>query len=66
MNNNNLSVDSKLLQQVIEAGTLTSNDSSVNLALKEFIQKRKQLEIIELFGTMDPDIEPYSKKLRDR
>ncbi len=28
---------------------------TVNIALKEFVSRRKQLEILELFGNLDPD-----------
>lgn len=61
-----INIDENLLREAQKLSLLEPKEETVSLALKEFIQKRKQSEIIELFGTMDPDIEPYSKKFRYR
>ena len=61
----NLAIDDKLLKaaQVI-AGMRTKKDT-VNLALKEFIQRHEQKKIIGIFGTMDFD-EDYDYKAMRR
>ena len=51
----NLAIDTQLLEEALKVGCLRTKKETVNLALREFVNRRKQLEIIELFGTMDPD-----------
>ena len=51
----NLSIDLDLLKTARQAGHLRTKKETVNLALKEFVNRRKQLEITKLFGTMEPD-----------
>ena len=51
----NLSINQGLLSEALELSGLKTKKDTVNLALKEFIYRRKQVEIIDLFGTMDPD-----------
>jgi Arc/MetJ family transcription regulator len=51
----NLSIDLDLLEAARQAGHLRTKKETVNLALKEFVNRRKQLEITKLFGTMEPD-----------
>ena len=62
----NLAIDDHLLQEALEISGLKTKKDTVNLALKEFVNKRKQMEIVELFGTMDPDPEYDYKKGRYR
>ena len=45
---------------------MKTKKDTVNLALKEFVDRRKQLEIIKLFGKMDPDPDYDFKKGRTR
>ncbi len=51
----NLSIDPKLLVKALEVSGLKTKKETVNLALQEFINRHKQLEILDLFGKMDPD-----------
>ena len=51
----NLDIDQKLLQEAVKYGNHKTKKSAVNEALAEYVQKRKQLGIIELFGTLDWD-----------
>lgn len=51
----NLAIDPELLEEARRVGGLRTKKDTVNLALKEFVGRRRQLEITELFGTMDPD-----------
>ena len=62
----NLAIDPDLLQEALEVSGLKTKKDTVNLALKELINKRKQLEIIGLFGRMDPDSDYDHKKGRGR
>ena len=62
----NLAINDKLLQEALEISGLKTKKDTVNLALQEFVNKRKQMEILNLFGTMDPDPEYDYKKGRYR
>jgi hypothetical protein len=62
----NLAIDPELLQEALEVSGLRTKKDTVNLALKELINRRKQLEIIDLFGKMDPDPDYDYKKGRGR
>jgi len=62
----NLAIDPELLQKALEVSGLKTKKETVNLALKELIDMRKQLEIIGLFGKMDPDPDYDYKKGRFR
>ena len=57
----NLSIDPKLLEEALKIGGFSTKKDTVNQALLEFIQKRKQQEIIELFGNFPCD-EDYDYK----
>jgi len=60
----NLSIDDKLLNLAQRIGNLKTKKDTVNQALREFIEKRKQKEIIDLFGKFDPDPDYDYKKGR--
>ncbi len=60
----NLAIDDNLLHEALKISGLRTKKDTVNLALKEFVDKRKQMEIIELFGKMDPDPDYDYKKGR--
>ncbi len=62
----NLAIDDQLLEQVQEIGNFKTKKDTVNLALKEFVNRRKQLEIIDLFNQMEPDSDYDYKKVRQR
>ena len=62
----NLAIDMELLEEAREVGHLRTKKETVNLALKEFVNRRKQLEITKLFGTMDPDSGYDYKEARRR
>lgn len=51
----NLALDPKLLDQVLELSGETTKKAAVTLALKEFIARREQKRIAELFGQLDWD-----------
>ena len=51
----NLAIDPDLLKKALEVSGLKTKKDTVNMALKEFINRRRQLELLEIFGKMDPD-----------
>lgn len=62
----NLTIDDALLTEAVKEGGLKTKKATVNEALREFIQRRKQLRIMELFGTIDFDPGYDHKKGRSR
>jgi len=62
----NLSIDRELLETALAVGGLKTKKDTVNLALEEFIQRRKADEVISLFGTIDYYREYDYKKMRTR
>lgn len=56
-----LNINEALLQEALELDNQTDIDLVVELALREYIQRRKRLKILELFGTIDYD-EGYDYK----
>ena len=60
----NLGIDDKLLAEAQEIGGHPTKKATVNEALREYVQRRKQLRIIELFGTIDYDPGYDPKKAR--
>lgn len=53
----NLALDDSLLNLALEVGGFKTKKDTVNAALKEFVERHKQVEVIELFGSLpcDPD-----------
>lgn len=62
----NLAIDDKLLEEAQLICGFKTKRETVNSALKEFVDRRKQLEIIDLFGKLDPDSDYDYKKARKR
>lgn len=60
----NLAIDDELLDTAKEIGRHKTKRAAVNEALREYIQRRKQLEIIELFGKVEFDDDYDYKKQR--
>jgi len=60
----NLAIDENLLLDALKAGNLKTKKDTVNEALREFIQRRKQAEIIKIFGSIDFDPKYNHKKGR--
>ena len=51
----NLAIEDNLIIEAQKLGKHRTKKDTVNEALKEYIQRRKQLEIIRLFGKIDYD-----------
>ena len=62
----NLSIDTNLLETALKTGGLRTKRDTVNLALKEFIQRRKNADILSLFGTVEYDADYDYKEARRR
>lgn len=62
----NLALDDKLIITAQKVGHHKTKKEAVTIALKEYIAKKKQLEIIDLFGTIDLDPQYDYKKARQR
>jgi Arc/MetJ family transcription regulator len=62
----NLAIDDQLLEEALKAGGHKTKKDTVNEALREYIQRRKQLEILSLFGKIDFDPTYDYKRQRRR
>lgn len=62
----NLAIDDKLLEEALQLGGHRTKKATVNEALKEFIQRRKQNKILDLFGQIDYDPAYDHKEQRKR
>ena len=62
----NLAIDNNLLVMAQDIAGIKTKKETVNLALKEFVQRRKQEEIFDLFGSIEYDDDYNYKKLRNR
>jgi len=51
----NLALDDRLIVEAQRAGKHKSKKEAVNAALAEYVQRRKQLRILDQFGTIDFD-----------
>ncbi|MBE9035994.1 type II toxin-antitoxin system VapB family antitoxin [aff. Roholtiella sp. LEGE 12411] len=51
----NLEIDENLIQKALELGGDRTKRAVVEEALREYVQRRKQLKILELFGTIEYD-----------
>jgi Arc/MetJ family transcription regulator len=62
----NLAIDDALIVEAKKIGQHKTKKSAVTEALKEYIQRRKQLQITQLFGTIDYNNDYNYKALRNR
>lgn len=60
----NLAIDDKLLKQAVRVGGHRTKRAAVNEALQEYIQRRKRLQALEAFGTIDFDPKYDYKRAR--
>ena len=52
-----LEIDKTLLQEALDLSNHPTLTTLIEAALREYIQRRKQLKVMELFGTIDYDNE---------
>jgi hypothetical protein len=60
----NLAIDDKLIDEARRVGNHKTKKEAVTTALQEYVQRRKQLEILNHFGTIDFDPEYDYRKIR--
>jgi Arc/MetJ family transcription regulator len=61
----NLAIDDQLINEAKKISGLKTKKAVVTEALKEYIQRRKQMEILNLFGKIDFDPEYDYKAQRN-
>lgn len=62
----NLALDDRLISEAQKLGRHRTKKDAVNAALDEYIRRRRQQEILELFGTIDYDENYDYKKERQK
>jgi hypothetical protein len=60
----NLAIDDKLIDEARRVGNFRTKKEAVTAALDEFIRRRKQLQILDHFGTIDFDADYDHRKMR--
>lgn len=62
----NLALDDRLLDEALRIGGKATKKDTVTEALQEYIARRKQAGVVELFGSVDYDPRYDYKKQRRR
>ncbi len=62
----NLDIDQTLLNEALRLSKLKTKRETVNLALSEYIKRRKQKEILSSFGKIEFEAKYNYKHLRGR
>jgi Arc/MetJ family transcription regulator len=62
----NLAIDDQLLKEAQRVGGHRTKKDTVNEALQEYIQRRQQAKVVELFGKIEFDKAYDYKKQRRR
>ena len=60
----NLALDDGLIEEARQLGGQRTKKDVVTQALVEYIQRRKQLKVLEMFGTVDYEVDFDSKAQR--
>lgn len=60
----NLAIDDGLIEEARQIGHHVTKKAAVTAALNEYIQRRKQVEILSLFGTVLFDLNYDYKRAR--
>ena len=61
----NLALDDNLIAEAQQIGHHATKKAAVTAALQEYVNHRKQLEILKLAGTIDYDPDYDHKKIRE-
>jgi Arc/MetJ family transcription regulator len=51
----NLAIDPKLLKQAVRVSGAKTKTAAVTLALREFVARREQRRLVDLFGSLEWD-----------
>ncbi len=62
----NLAIDPRLLERALEVSGEKTKTAAVTRALKEFIARREQVQLLGLFGTLEWDPDFDYKRERSR
>ena len=62
----NLAIDDDLIEEARRIGGHLTKKQAVTVALQEYVARRKQIEIIDLFGTIEFDSAYSPRENRDR
>jgi hypothetical protein len=64
----NLAIDDRLIEEARQIGHHSTKKEAVTAALDEYIRRRKQMKILDLFGTIDyhEDYDYKANRRRDR
>ncbi len=62
----NLAIDDHLLEEALKVGGHRTKKATVTEALTEYIQRRRQAAVIDLFGKLDVDTPQELKAQRRR
>ena len=62
----NLALDNQLIADAVIVGHHRTKKAAVTAALQEYIQRHKQLKILDLFGTIDYDNDYNYKQQRNK
>jgi Arc/MetJ family transcription regulator len=62
----NLAIDDALINTAVKVGHHPSKKAAVTAALQEYIQRHKQMEILDLFGKISYDSKYDYKKQRNK
>lgn len=62
----NLAIDDRLIEEAQKVGNHRTKKEAVTAALDEYVRRRKQLGILEMFGKVDFDVNYDHRRERDR
>ena len=62
----NLAIDDRLLEEALRLGGHRTKKETVTEALQEYVMRRKQARLLDLFGKIDFDASYDYKKARRR
>lgn len=64
----NLALDDSLIEEARRIGGHVTKKDAVTAALEEYIRRRKQVEVLKLFGTIEyaPGYDHKANRRRDR
>lgn len=62
----NIEIDQNLVRKAMKLGGSRTKREVVNKALEEYVQRREQLRVLDLFGTVEYDPDHDYKRQRKR
>jgi Arc/MetJ family transcription regulator len=62
----NLELDNRLLGKAMKLGGMKTKREAVHEALEEYVRRREQLKVLDLFGSLEEDAADYNYKAQRR